>query len=135
MAKDKVNRESSKVLKLAGLAIILSTVVNVIIWYIGSAADAFNEDVIVMDSELGPAAVVFSNVTFLILGTIAYFVVDRFTQNTKTSFRNLGGIAYLLSLLNPLMIENIEASTYIFLISMHTVSAAVFIYLLVYRDN
>ncbi len=135
MTTENLTRESSKVMKFAGIAIVLSTVVNVILWYIGSAADAFNEDVIVMDSELDPVAVVFSNVTFLIIGTIAYLVVDRLTENTKTNFRNLAGIAYLLSLLNPLTIKNIEVLTYIFLILMHTVSAVVFIYLLVYKEE
>ena len=136
MATTNNTKMNSEVLKTTGLAIVIATVINIIIYYIGSAIDVFDSDVInpMTDSELGVTDVIMATITFLIIGTIAYFLVDRFTENTKTNFRNLGAVGYILSLFNPMMIDNIEALTYIFLIGMHTASAIIFIYLLVYKE-
>ena len=137
MATTNNTKMNSEVLKTAGLAIVIATVINIIIYYIGSALDVFDGDVInpMTDSELGVTDVIMTSITFLIMGTIAYFLVDRFTENTKTNFRNLAGVGYILSLFNPMMIDNIEALTYVFLIAMHTASAIIFVYLLIYKKQ
>ena len=137
MGTENVDRETMEVLKLAGLAIIIATIANIILYYIGASVDAFDENVInpSTDNELGVLDVIQASIMFLIIGTIAYFVVNRFTDNIKTNFRNLAAVGYILSLSNPLLIDSIEASTYIFLITMHTVSAVIFIYLLIYKKD
>lgn len=137
MATENVNRDTMEILKLAGLAIIIATIANITIYYIGASVDAFDENVInpSTNNELGVMDVIQASIMFLIIGTIAYFVVNRFTDNTKTNFRNLAAVGYILSLSNPLLIDSIEASTYIFLIAMHTLSAIVFIYLMVYKKD
>ena len=135
MATTNTTNLNSQVLKNAGIAIVIATVINVIIYYIGTAIDTFDSDVInpLTDSELAVTDVIMSTIMFLAIGTIVYFLVQRFTENTKTNFRNLAVGGYILSLLNPTMIDDIEALTYIFLLSMHTVSAIVFVYFLVYK--
>ncbi|OLS28615.1 MAG: hypothetical protein HeimC2_05600 [Candidatus Heimdallarchaeota archaeon LC_2] len=137
MGTENVDRETIEVLKLAGLAIIIATIANVILYYIGASVDAFDDRVInpSTDAELVVMDVIQASIMFLIIGTIAYFVVNRFTDNTKTNFRNLAGVGYILSLSNPLLIDSIRASTYIFLITMHTVSAVIFIYLMIYKND
>ncbi len=136
MINANAKTKNSEVLKNAGIAIVIATTVNVILFYTGRTIDAFDTEVINpgTNSELVVTDVVQASISFLIIGIIVYFIVDKIGNDTRSNFRNLAGVAALLSLSMPLQITGLEVLTYLFLALMHISSAIIFIYFLVYKE-
>jgi hypothetical protein len=128
---------AGQIARNGGLAIALSIVANLILYYVALAvAPSVGEF-----AMLGPINVVASTILYLIFAIGAFVLVNRFSSTPIRTYRIVATIALLLSLFPPIAagqggIPNIapaSTATVITLILMHIISAAITVWALTGR--
>jgi hypothetical protein len=121
-----------KLVQAALIAAVVAVVLNVVVYFIGSALGTLPESVVVPPANLPITVVpiVMATVMGAVAGTIVYALLGRFTARPVTIFRILGTVVLILSLAQPFIIPNVPLNMVITLDIMHIIAGAVIIYVL-----
>jgi len=114
-----------------GNAALVAAVVNGILYYIGNAIGAFPADVITPlggPITIGPVALM--TVGLILLGTLAYMLLARFTANPNRWFIIAAIVVFGLFLPGPITLAGAPVSMMVLLEIMHVVAAGSAIYFL-----
>ncbi|HEU5101110.1 MAG TPA: DUF6069 family protein [Roseiflexaceae bacterium] len=111
---------------LAGLG---AAVVNVVVYYIVSAAGAIPQTVLIpgMNLPVTVFPVILNSIVPAILAGIVLALLNRFTRRPVRIFRIVAAILLVLSFANPLTIPGAPLSMILALDFMHIVAAAIIV--------
>lgn len=112
-------------------AAVVATVINVILYTIGAALGGFPQDVITpMGQPITVIIVIASSAVAILLGTLVYTILSRYTANPNRWFLIITAIVFIVMLPNPLMIANAPVLMIVLLELMHIVTAGAALYFL-----
>lgn len=113
------------------IAIVVAAVVNAVLYFVGAALGWFP------DTVLSPAGmpitvvpVVVSTVLALIVATIVYSILNRFTGNPNRWFTIIAIVVLVLSAASPLTLAGAPTMMIVLLEAMHLVAGIAAIYFL-----
>ncbi len=117
------------------LAAVVSALVNVILFFVGSAIDAFPSDVLIpgMGGTAAPMTlmpVAIMSVLPILVATLVYTVLSRVTHNPNRWFTILAAIVFVVMLVTPFTIPGAPTLMIVFLEVMHVVAAVAAVYFL-----
>jgi len=126
---------TSRLWSVGLLAVILSTVANLIVYAIATSA------FVVRYELLEPASVVLNTVGYLIIATVVFAIVGRRARRPVQTYRIISVIALLLSFATPLAAGAglipvggpASPQTVVTMMAMHVVAAVISVYLLTTR--
>jgi hypothetical protein len=142
MTMDAVERiaPTGKVWQTGLLAVVVAAVLNLIVYVIASALGVtFNITPPEMPAPPFALAVIFATAVGVLLGTLLFWQMPRFSKKPVTTWRMVAIIALVLSLIQPLILLTgamgpaASISTVIVLEIMHLIAGGVAIYLLTTR--
>jgi hypothetical protein len=91
-------------LKAAILASLTALVINIILYYIFRAAGVLTDDIFIKPGEpLTVVHIIGSCIFPVIMASIVFYLIERFTQNGFKIFTIVSVILLLLSFMNPFM--------------------------------
>ena len=117
------------------LAAIVSAVVNILLFFVGAAIGAFPSDLLIpsIGGTAAPMTVVpvaLMSVLPILVATLVYTVLSRFTDNPNRWFNILAAIVFIAMLVTPFTIPGAPTVTIILLEIMHVVTAVAAVYCL-----
>ncbi len=117
------------------LAALVSAVVNVILFFVGSAVGAFPSDVLIpgMGGTAAPMTVMpvaIMSVLPILVATLVYTVLSRFADSPNRWFNILAAVVFVVMLATPFTIPGAPMLMIIFLEVMHAVAAIAAVYFL-----
>jgi len=124
------------------LAAVIASVGNLIVYFIANAAGmAFNLMPADVPAPPFPLVVVMATFIGILLATLVFSLMPRITQRPISMFRIVGGVALVLSFLQPLLLttgmmplpEPVSTGTVLVLELMHVIAGVTAIYLLTTR--
>jgi hypothetical protein len=113
------------------VAIVAATILNVIVFYIGDAAGAFPDDFRFEppmgggETSIGVGNVILTTVSYLAIAGVVFAIISRFSRRPARVFWWVAIVAFLLSLLQPLTLEDAPNDMVAFLMAMHVVATIV----------
>jgi len=114
------------------LAAAVSVVVNVVLFFVGTAIDAFPPDVLVPGTAapmtVTPVAIM--SVLPILVATLVYTIMSRFTDTPNRWFNILAAIVFVAMLFTPFTIPGAPTLMIVFLEVMHVVTAVAAVYFL-----
>jgi hypothetical protein len=112
-------------------AAVVAAVINVILYYAGVTFGGFPPDVLTpMGQPITVLPVIGMSVATILLGTLAYTILSRYTANPNRWFLIVTAIIFIVMLPNPLLIANAPVLMIVLLEVMHVVAAGAAIYYL-----
>lgn len=111
-------------------AIVVATVVNVIVFYIGDAAGAFPNDFRFSapggsETSLGVSNVIFSTILYLAIGGIVFAIINRLSSRPVRIFIYVAAVACALSFIQPFTLEDAPGDMVAFLLIMHLLAGVI----------
>jgi hypothetical protein len=125
--------ESKKIISAGVTGLMVATIVNVIIFYVGKAAGFFPETVMIPNTSqpISIAHVIFSSVLTAIVATGLFLILVRFLAARAINvFRIISIIFLVISFGGPFSIPDAPTNMTIALSFMHICSGVVLIYFL-----
>jgi hypothetical protein len=118
------------IMKYTGFAIISSIIINTILFYVGKAAGAFPETVLLpnQNTPLTIVPVIFSSTVPSLVAGLVMGLINRFAKNPKKIFMIISVILLVFSFVNPFMIPNVTLAMAVTLNLMHVVVAGNLMY-------
>ena len=113
------------------VAIVVAAILNVIVFFIGDAAGAFPDDFRFeapmggSETSMGVGNVILSTVSYLAIAGVVFAIISRFSRHPARVFLWVAIVVFLLSLLQPLMLEDAPNDMVAFLMLMHLVATFV----------
>lgn len=112
-------------------AALVATVINVILYYIGAAFGAFPPEVLTpMGQPITVVAVIGMSAATILLGTLAYTILNRFIADPNRWFLIATAIVFIIMIPGPLGIANAPILMIVLLEVMHVVAAGAALYFL-----
>lgn len=116
-------------------AIAAATVATVIVFFIGDAAGAFPDDFRFEapgggETALGVGNVIFSTVSYLVVGGIVFAIISRLSRRPVRIFLYVAIAALILSFVQPFTLADAPGDMIAFLLLMHVVAAVVGVWVL-----
>lgn len=113
------------------MAIVVAAVVNALLYFIGAALGWIPDTVLTpMGQPVTIVPVVASTVFTLVVATIVYSILNRFTSNPNRWFTIIAVIVLLLSAVSPLSLPGAPVMMIVVLEVMHLVAGLAAIYFL-----
>lgn len=128
-----MNKPSFSTIAMAGLkAAVVAVLVNLALFFLFSALGVLDPAVRLPQTNEPLTAVPVAMASFapLVLGTLAFYLLARFTQNPVRIFTALAAVLGLLSLAGPLTMETVPLGYRLVLGLMHVVAAGSLIWFL-----
>ncbi len=107
------------------VAAIITTIINVIVYYIGDAAGAFSDTIEIMQGK----SLQVSNVIMMsIIGTVVVILIFAAVGSFRR-FRIIALIAFIILIFTPMTVKNSTALFIVFLELMHVTATAVVLWI------
>lgn len=118
------------IMKFTGFAIASSIIINVILFYVGKAAGAFPETVLIpnQNAPLTIIPVILSSILPSIIAGLVMGLINKFSSKPKKIFNIVATILLILSFGNPFMIPEVPMAMVVVLNLMHVVVAGNLMY-------
>lgn len=114
-----------------GMAIVVATVANAILYFIGAALGWMPDTVLTpMGQPVTVVQVIASTVIALVVATIVYSLLNRFTRNPNRWFTIIAVIVLVVSAVSPLSLPGAPTMMIVLLEVMHLVGGIAAIYFL-----
>jgi hypothetical protein len=118
---------------LAGtiVAIAVAAMLNAIVFFIGDATGAFPDDFRFEapmggdETSMGVGNVMLSTISYLVVAGVVFAIISRFSRRPARVFLWVAVVVFLLSLVQPLTLEDAPNDMVAFLIAMHVVTTIV----------
>ena len=114
-----------------GMAIVVAAVANALLYLIGAALGWMPDTVLTpMGQPITVVPVIASTVIALVVATIVYSILNRFTANPNRWFTIVAVIVLLVSAVSPLQLPGAPTMMIVLLEVMHLVAGVAAIYFL-----
>mgnify|MGYP000986081580 CR=1 FL=1 len=114
-----------------GMAIVVATVANALLYFIGAALGWMPDTVLTpMGQPITVVPVIASTVIALVVATIVYSLLNRFTANPNRWFTIVAVIVLVVSAVSPLSLPGAPTMMIVLLEVMHLVGGIAAIYFL-----
>ena len=111
--------------KVGGVSILLATIVNIILFYIGDAIDAYNVQIETPSgstTDFTVVAVISSMITFGLIGLIGFYVLTKILNLPINQVRIISIIAVIFTFALPFGLKDASTEFLLILESMHVVA-------------
>lgn len=128
-----MNKPSFSIVALAGLkAIVVAALVNLALFFGFSALGVLDPSVLLPQSNapLTALPVALASAAPLVIGTLIFWLLTRFTRNAVRIFTALAGVVALLTLAGPLTMTTVPIGYRLALCVMHFVAAVALVWFL-----
>ena len=114
-----------------GMAIVVAAVANALLYFIGAALGWMPDTVLTpMGQPVTVVQVIASTVIALVVATIVYSILNRFTRNPNRWFTIIAVIVLVVSAVSPLSLPGAPTMMIVLLEVMHLVGGIAAIYFL-----
>jgi len=117
-------------------AIVVATLVNIVVFYIGDAAGTFADDFRFTapggsETTMGVGNVILSTTLYLAIGGIVFAIINRLSSRPVRIFIGVAVAAVILSFFQPFTLEDAPGDMIAFLLLMHLLAAIVGVWVMV----
>lgn len=126
------NVRTSALLWAAPVTAVIAAVINTIIYFIGKAAGAFPESIIIPNANapLKLPPVILASLIGVLVGGIVFAVIARFSKKPISVFQIVAAVVLILSLATPFQIPNAPLGMVLLLELMHLIAGSLAIWLM-----
>ena len=126
------NVRTSALLWAAPVTAVIAAVINTIIYFIGKAAGAFPESIIIPNANapLKLPPVILASLIGVLVGGIVFAVIARFSTKPISVFQIVAAVVLILSLATPFQIPNAPLGMVLLLELMHLIAGSLAIWLM-----
>lgn len=117
--------ERSVIWRNAGLAIVVTLILNVALYFIGDAAGWIPDDLPERAEQFGLPAVIGYTIVPLLAGALLLSFLVRLTSHPVIMFSLIAAVVFIASLFAPLSIAGVSTSFRTLLVAMHVVVAVI----------
>lgn len=117
--------ERSVIWRNAGIAIVVTLVLNVVLYFIGDAAGWIPDDLPERAEQFGLPAVIIYTVVPLLAGALLLSLLVRWTSHPVIMFSLIAAVVFIASLFAPLSVAGASTSFRTLLVAMHIVVAVI----------
>jgi hypothetical protein len=127
----------SQVLKAGAIAALVSVIVNAIVFFALHAAGVFTDDIMIQPNQpLTVLPVIISSIMPSIIGSMVFFLFEKFSNNGLRNFTIIAILLCVLSFINPFAgIPNVTVAYGIGLNVMHLVVCGFLLFFLKKAKN
>lgn len=118
------------IMKFTGFAIVSSIVINSILFYLGKAAGALPDTVLIpnQNAPITIVPIIISSIVPSIIAGLVMALINKFSSKPKKIFNIIAIILVILSFANPFMIPQVPMAMVVVLNLMHIVVAGNLMY-------
>jgi uncharacterized membrane protein YeaQ/YmgE (transglycosylase-associated protein family) len=117
--------ERSVIWRNAGIAIVVTLVLNVVLYFIGDAVGWIPDDLPERAEQFGLPAVIIYTVVPLLAGALLLSLLVRWTSHPVIMFSLIAAVIFIASLFAPLSVAGASTSFRTLLVAMHIVVAVI----------
>lgn len=118
------------IMKFTGFAIVSSIIINTLLFYIGKAAGAFPDTILIpnQNAPLTVFSVILSSIIPSVIAGLVMGLINKYTKKPKKLFNIISIVLLILTFANPFLIPQVTTAMVVMLNVMHVVVAANLMY-------
>lgn len=118
------------IMKFTGFAIVSSIIINTLLFYIGKAAGAFPDTILIpnQNAPLTVFPVILSSLIPSVIAGLVMGLINKYSKKPKKLFNIISIVLLILTFANPFLIPQVTTAMIVMLNVMHVVIAANLMY-------